>query len=434
MKLLSKFLNQSLLFAVVVATPGQLLADYERAEDLKASEILSTEQVSGAHFSVDERVESDGYLNYYTIRSDYGVFEAASTAMLLVRLKEIDALAQLDELSSTEVFVNAAADAGLGQIEVISTFVQRPVSTLAGLPQGVSRMFKRYSRQLGEAVSDTKEYMATQKELGLSDREYADYKNNAISLTERYFNISAAERDLAQELGTDPYTSNETLSEAIKKVAWVDRMGRVAVKVAGKVAGLSIPYVGVLAKVNDAVWGKDPYELRDYNRARLLATGATEELVDAYLKNPWMSPTQQTVLTAAIGELTEVTGSDGILRQARDLRTPVEVGYFVRSVALLAWYHSKKQPLASVSTELAIPGGIRADGTTVLLFPSDYVYWTETMAQAAREFRALGAGNPDLKPELWILGSVSKRAQTELHKLGYDLNTEFADQLLGESS
>jgi len=430
MKLLSKFLNQSLLFAVVVATPCQLLADYELAEDLKASEILPAEQVSGAHFSVDERVESDGYLNYYTIRSDYGVFEAASTAMLHVRLKEIGALAQLDELSSTEVFVKAAADAGLGQIEVVSTFVQRPVSTLAGLPQGVSRMFKRYSRQLGEAVDDTKEYVATQKELGLSDREYADYKKNAISLTERYFNISAAERDLAQELGTDPYTSNETLSEAIKKVAWVDRMGRFALRA----AGLHIPYVGILAKVNDAVWGKDPYELRDYNRARLLATGATEELVDAYLKNPWMSPTQQTLLTEAIGELTEVTGSDGILRQARDLRTPVEVGYFVRSVALLAWYHSNKQPLASVSTELAIPGGIRADGTTVLLFPSDYVYWTETMAQAAREFRALGTGSPDLKPELWILGSVSKRTRTELDKLGYDLYTEFADQLQGESS
>ncbi len=430
MKLLSKFLNQSLLFAVVVATPGQLLADYERAEDLKASEILPAEQVSGAHFSVDERVESDAYLNYYTIRSDYGVFEAASTAMLHVRLKEIGALAQLDELSSTEVFVKAAADAGLGQIEVVSTFVQRPVSTLAGLPQGVSRMFKRYSRQLGEAVNDTKEYMATQKELGLSDREYADYKKDAIKLTERYFNISAAERDLAQELGTDPYTSNKTLSEAIKKVAWVDRMGRVTLRV----AGLHIPYVGIVAKVNDAVWGKDPYELRDYNRARLLATGATEELVDAYLKNPWMSPTQQTLLTAAIGELTDVTGSDGILRQARDLRTPVEVGYFVRSVALLAWYHSKKQPLASVSTELAIPGGIRADGTTVLLFPSDYVYWTETMAQAAREFRTLGTGSPDLKPELWILGSVSKRTRTELDKLGYDLYTEFADQLQGESS
>ena len=429
MKLLTKCLNLCLLLAVVVAVPGQLLADYERAEDLKASEILSAEQVSGAHFSVDERVESDGYLNYYTIRSDYGVFEAASTAMLRVRLKEVSALAEIDELSGTEVFINAAADAGLGQIEVIGTFIQRPISTLAGLPQGVSRMFKRYSRQANEAVGDTKEYMASQKELGLSDREYEDYKKDAIKLTERYFKISGAERDWAQKLGTDPYTSNETLSEAIKKVAWVDRLGRVALRV----SGLRIPYIGMLAKVNDAVWGKDPYELRDYNRARLIATGATEELVDAYLKHPWMSPTQQTLLTEAIGGLDEVTGRDGILQQAVNLRTPVEVGYFVRSVALLAWYHQQKQPFASVSTDLAIPGGIRADGTTVLLFPSDYVYWTESMAQAAREFRALSTGDPDSKPELWVLGSVSKRTATELDKLGYDLVTEFSDQLLSKS-
>jgi len=429
MKLLTKCLNLCLLLAVVVAVPGQLLADYERAEDLKASEILSAEQVSGAHFSVDERVESDGYLNYYTIRSDYGVFEAASTAMLRVRLKEVSALAEIDELSGTEVFINAAADAGLDQLKVIDTFIQRPISTLAGLPQGVSRMFKRYSRQANEAVGDTKEYMASQKELGLSDREYEDYKKDAIKLTERYFKISGAERDWAQKLGTDPYTSNETLSEAIKKVAWVDRLGRVALRV----SGLRIPYIGMLAKVNDAVWGKDPYELRDYNRARLIATGATEELVDAYLKHPWMSPTQQTLLTEAIGGLDEVTGRDGILQQAVNLRTPVEVGYFVRSVALLAWYHQQKQPFASVSTDLAIPGGIRADGTTVLLFPSDYVYWTESMAQAAREFRALSTGDPDSKPELWVLGSVSKRTATELDKLGYDLVTEFSDQLLSKS-
>ena len=388
---------------------------------------MPAEQVSGEHFIVDERVQSDGYLNYYTIRSDYGVFEAASSATLRVRLKEIGALAQLDELSGTEVFVMAAADAGLGQIKVIDTFIQRPVSTMAGLPQGVSRMFKRYSRQLGEAVDNTKEYMATQKELGLSDREYENYKKDAMKLTERSFKISAAERDWARELGTDPYTSNETLREAIKKVAWVDRMGRVALRV----AGLRIPYVGILAKVNDAVWGKDPYELRDYNRARLAATGATEELVDAYLKNPWMSPTQQTLLTEAIGDLAGVIGRVGILQQALNLKTPVEVGYFVRSVALLAWYHGQKHPFASVSTELAIPGGIKADGTTVLLFPSDYLYWTESMAQAAREFRALGTGNPDSKSELWVLGSVSERTRSVLKKLGYELKTEFGNQIPG---
>jgi len=415
------------LCALVLAGPGQLLADYERAEDLRASDILPAEQVSGAHFSVDERVESDGYLNYYTIRSDYGVFEAASTAMLHVRLHEIRALAQIDELSGTEVFVTAAAEAGLGQIKVIDTFIQRPIETLAGLPQGVSRMFKRYSRQADEAIAGASDYVASQKELSISDRDYEDYKESATELTERYLKISDAERNWARELGTDPYTSNETLGKAINNVAWVDRLGRIALRY----SGLKIPYVGIVAKINDAVWGKDPYELRDYNRARLAATGAEEGLIDAYLKNPWLSPTQQTLLTAAIDDLAGVTGTDGILRQSLNLRTQIEVGYFVRAVTLLAWYHSHQKPLASVSTELAIPGGVKANGMSVLLFPSDHVYWTESMAQAAREFRVLGTGSPRLKTELWVLGSVSKRTRTELHKLGYDLKTDFGNQLPG---
>jgi len=413
------------LCALVFSGPGQLLADYERAEDLRASDILPAERLSGAHFSVDERVESDGYLNYYTIRSDYGVFEAASTAMLRVRLNEISALAQIDELSSTEVFITAAADAGLGQLKVIDSFIQRPIETLVGLPQGINRMFKRYSRQASEAVADASDYVASQKELNISDRDYEDYQESATELTERYLKVSDAERNWARKLGADPYTSNETLRKAINNIAWVDRLGRIALKV----SGLTIPYIGIVAKVNEAVWGKDPYQLRDYNRARLAATGAEEGLIDAYLKNPWLSPTQQTILTEVIDELDGVTGRDGILRQSLNLRTQIEVGYFVRAVSLLAWYHRNQHPLASVSTELAITGGVKANDMTVLLFPSDHVYWTESMAQAAREFRVLGTGDPRLKPELWILGSVSKRTRSELNKLDYDLKTELGNQI-----
>jgi len=413
------------LCALVFSGPGQLLADYERAEDLRASDILPAERLSGAHFSVDERVESDGYLNYYTIRSDFGVFEAASTAMLRVRLNEISALAQIDELSSTEVFITAAADAGLGQLKVIDSFIQRPIETLVGLPQGINRMFKRYSRQASEAVADASDYVASQKELNISDRDYEDYQESATELTERYLKVSDAERNWARKLGADPYTSNETLRKAINNIAWVDRLGRIALKV----SGLTIPYIGIVAKVNEAVWGKDPYQLRDYNRARLAATGAEEGLIDAYLKNPWLSPTQQTILTEVIDELDGVTGRDGILRQSLNLRTQIEVGYFVRAVSLLAWYHRNQHPLASVSTELAITGGVKANDMTVLLFPSDHVYWTESMAQAAREFRVLGTGDPRLKPELWILGSVSKRTRSELNKLDYDLKTELGNQI-----
>lgn len=419
----------TLLPIVLVLTigPGYLYANQEVAEDLSASEVLPAELLSGPHYSIDERVENDGYLNYYTIRSDYGVFEAASTAMLRVRLKEIEALSKIDELSGTEVFITAAADAGLDQLRVIGTFVTTPVSSLAALPQGVSRMFKQSLEKADKALADTKDYIASQKDLGLSDRAYADYKKAATELTKRYLKVSDAERELAEELEVDPYTSNETLRNAIAEVALVDKLGRTAMRY----SGLRIPYIGLLSSVNKAVWGKDVRELREYNRDRLKAIGADEKLVDSFLKNPWISPTQQTLLAQSIEVLDGVKDRHQILRQSLNLKTKIEVGYFVRAVALLAWYHGQQHTLASVSTELAIPGGIRSDGTTVLLFPSDYVYWTGTMAQAAREYRQLGKHKDDHKSELWILGSVSDRTQTELLKMGYELHTNM-EEILNE--
>jgi hypothetical protein len=146
-----------------------------------------------------------------------------------------------------------------------------------------------------------------------------------------------------------------------------------------------------------------------------------------------MSPTQQTLLTAAIGELDGVEGRDGILKQALNPVSEAEVGYYVRSVALLAWYHRNRRPFDALSTELAIPGGIARDGTVVLMFPSDHVYWTRAMAEAAEVYRGLDTNASGHALELWILGTVSNRARRELESLGYELHVDFAAMLQSPS-
>ena len=427
---------RAILLVIAAATSlGQdnLLADttdYEEAVDLSAADILPVELLSGEHHRVVGTVRNDGYLNYYVIQSDYGEFPAASTAMLRMRLREIGALAQLDELSHSEVFIEAAADAGINQLEAVEQLVTHPIATIKGIPSGIGRMFKRYSRQSEDAVADAKEYMAKQKEdEETTESDDLDYTREAVKLTERYFGVSDAERNWAKRLGTDPYTSNEVLVKAIKNVAWADRLGRMALRAAGG----TIPGIGYVKAVNEAVWGEDPYELRDRNRALLAATGADDATIDAYLKSPWMSPTQQTLLTAAIGELDGVEGRDGILKQALNPVSEAEVGYYVRSVALLAWHHRNRRPFDALSTELAIPGGIARDGTVVLMFPSDHVYWTQAMAEAAEVYRGLDTNASGHALELWILGTVSNRARRELESLGYELHVDFAAMLQSPS-
>lgn len=417
--------------------------EFESAKDLRASDILPKELRKGPHHKVEKIVKSDGYLNYYRITSDYGEFDAISTAMLRTRIGEIEALAELNDLSKTEVFVKAAADAGVGQIKTLASFAAHPVDTVVGIPSGIGRMFKRYKRQTGDAVDATKEYVAGDDEEG-ADSECGDQDDaesecgedesttdKAIGLTEGFFGVSGAQRAWAQKLGTDPYSTNEVLQAAIKEVAWAERLGKFGMGFAGVPA---IPGADIIGDVNDAVWSKDPYELQDMNRARLVSTGADEALIEQYLENPRMSPSQQTLLTAAIAEIEGATGRDGILRQALNAKTEAEANFLIKTVTMLAWYHLNQKPVTSVLTYAAVPVGVTDDGTSALVFAVDHVYWTDVIADAAHNHASQTKGKGVGASEVWLLGFASARTKAKLAALGFDIHEGVAAMMVVPAS
>jgi hypothetical protein len=406
---------------------GAVADDFEQPAILKASDVIGDKLLRGEYHVVDDAVRNDGYLNYYVLRSDYGDWEVTGTALLAVRVREVEALATLDEVSKTEVFVKAAADAGVGQLKAVTQFATHPVESVKGIPSGIGRMFKRYKRQAGDAVETTKEFVASDDEDNVEAVDNEDGSSTAdaaVEPTEGYFGVSSAQRAWAQELGTDPYSNNETLQAAIKQVAWADRLGRFGMKFASIP---EIPGADVIGEVNDVVWSKDPYELEDLNRARLAATGADDELIEAYLESPHFTPTQLTYLTAALTEMDGVKGRDGILRQALIADTEAEVGFFVKSVTMLAWYHLNKKPLVEVYTDVVVPRGVANDGTVTLLFAADYVFWTDTVAEAADGYAALRGDDEHRVLELWLLGGMSERMASELAARNITAHTDLIE-------
>lgn len=401
--------------------------EFEKAADLRASDVLPGDLLIGEHHTVEDRVRNDGYLNYYTIKSDYGEFEAVSTQMLRTRVGEIDALGELEELSKTEVFVKAAAEAGVGQIKTLTQFATRPVETVKGIPSGIGRMFKRYKRQAGEAVDATQEFVTGGDEEGdegvASNEEEESTTDKAVGLTESFMGVSSAQRAWSQKLGTDPYSSNDVLQAAIKEVAWAESLGSFGMGFAGIP---EIPGADIIGDVNEAVWTKDPYELQDLNRARLVAAGAEEELIEEYLENSKMTPSQQTLLTAAIAEIADAEGRDGILPQALNVETDAEANFLIKSVTMLAWYHHNRKPIKSVMTYAAVPVGVNEDGDAEFLFAVDHVYWTDTIAAAAQNHAAQASGEGVEAGEIWFLGTASDRTRSELADLGFAVHENVA--------
>lgn len=426
-------------FLIVVALSTLSLAavsvvadqhSYEAAEDLKAKDVLPADLLRGDHHKVENKVRSDGYLNYYTIQSDFGEFEAASTAMLRTRVGEIEALAELNELSKTEVFARAARDAGVKQLKTVQEFATRPVETITGIPKGVGRMFKRYSRQAKEGVAAASEAVSSDEDAEGAegtDEHDSSTTDAAMGLTESYLGVGKAQRNWARKLGTDPYSTNEVLQDAIKEFAWAERLGTMGMGFAGVP---KIPGADIIGDVNEAVWSKDPWELEDLNRERLVATGASEEVIEIYLDNRRMTPSQQTLLTAAIAELDGVEGRDGILRQSLQPDGETEMNFFIRSVTMLAWYHLNEAPLGAVKTHAAVPVGVSEDGDAVMLFAVDHLYWTESIATAARNHAARMTEGQ--KAKVLFLGTASERAGQELSGLGFDVQENVAAMMSSE--
>ncbi len=110
-------MDRNLFLALMLSATFQCLAQtpepievrraeavFEELPELKASEILKPELLKGPHYVVRDPVPTGSGMNQFTIDSDFGVFEADGNEMLLQRLKEIDAIARLQEVSRTDEF------------------------------------------------------------------------------------------------------------------------------------------------------------------------------------------------------------------------------------------------------------------------------------------------------------------------------------------
>ena len=74
-------------------------ADYEEPPVLKASDLLPADLLKGEHHEIEAQVVNDGFMNHFTIRSDFGTFEAKSLALVEVRVREVHSLAELTPCS-----------------------------------------------------------------------------------------------------------------------------------------------------------------------------------------------------------------------------------------------------------------------------------------------------------------------------------------------
>jgi hypothetical protein len=145
------------VLAVLAAAALRAAAGFEAVPTFEAAKVLPAAQVKGPHHTIEARVPLVGLYRQYKITSDYGAFGADGDLLLLIRLKEVDALARLAETSEAEVALKAVGGAMGGAVKGAANAVANPVETVAGIPEGVGKMFGRVGRKAKRTAEKGKE-------------------------------------------------------------------------------------------------------------------------------------------------------------------------------------------------------------------------------------------------------------------------------------
>lgn len=352
-------------------------------------------------------------MNHYTIDTDFGTFEAEGNAALRVAIVEINAIAQLREVSQSEAFADAVKRSAVHQGKAVANTVQHPVETAKKVPGGVKRFVKRTSRRVKDLKEDAEEH-------------YDEYKDNKAEKKARK-EQEGADRKVALEAGT-------AMPEEVDQgwigdtQEWWDEDGEELATQGGEFAEDYakdwIGYTGARRHWAGEL-GVDPYsDNQVLNQQLLYDMGVSEETVEALYENKSQSPTLITFLVDALVKLEGVEGRQYVVDQARDADSRVEAEFHLRGVNFLATYHELRMPLESLVDAEVYPRGLTSDGTMVIAAPFDHVHWTEELATLVEAWSTTLSREGVEAVEVWIEGGTSENTRTALERYGFQVHMD----------
>lgn len=406
--------RNSLTLVALASTALAVAAAYEGPRTFQASELLKPSQVKGPHHSVAPTVKTEGYLHVYDITTDYGPLEAEGKTMLLMRLNEVRALAELDEVSKGEVFVKAAGTSVLNVGKGVASVVKDPGATAKGMGEGVKRFgtnLGRKAKRTGDKAVDS----ATSDKKDESGKSTSDKAADAgVGVANSVLGVNGAARKWAQKVGVDPYTSNPILKKALVDLGRIDAAGGIAAKVVVPIP----PIVSGTATAGKLVWAQDPEALLKGNEQKLREMGVGADVIKQLYLSKGFTLTLHTALAGNLREV-NVPGCADYVATAAEAGAEREGVFFAESAAMLARFH-KSTPVAAVLPDSRALVAKTKDGRAVVLLPVDWVSWTQASDKALTEIeKRAKAEMGATKLELRMSGTASAVAKKEMAARGW---------------
>src|SRR5215467_1326836 len=380
-------------------------AAFEELPELKASEILKPELLKGPHYVLRDSVPTASGMNQFTIDSDFGVFEADGNEMLLQRLKEIDAIARLAEVSRTDEFKKSLVAAAKSPLNSAKNIARDPAQAISNVPKGVMKFLGR-AKQTVENVGK-----------GSGERDVDGSRMKDV------IGYSDKKRKIALQMGIDPYTTNTVLQKQLDDLAWASWAGGFTFSVAtlpvSGLAGAALTVTNLNTTVEDLLREKSPDELEQINRSTFRSMGASASDIDRILNGGAFTPTQATAFAVHLKALKGVANRGAFVKAAAQRSTTEADALFCVYTAALMDQINQQTPIAKIVMLGDFPVCVAKDGTIIVALQWDYAAWTSGAASFTDEVQRLaGKSGQSAHVSVGLSGEISPRLREELEKRG----------------
>ncbi len=375
---------------------------YESSATLNASKILPPDLLKGTHHQVDETVTNDGFLNSYTIHSEFGDVSVTSTAKLRKYIREIAAVAEMKKIQGSEEFSKGMKEKAGAVVEGAGDLIKDPVGTVSESLSGVGKLFSRAGENLtGGSRSDAE---------GSRMASLLGYEK--------------AKRDIGYKFGVDVYSDNKILQDELNKLSSAGGTGTLVMSgllmaVPGG-AGVAVSVTGGTELMEGVMHDKAPADLRKINREKLAAMGVSQDIADIFIANSIFTPREQTYLVAALAGMKNTANRADYIKFATLTDNP-DIAYFrQRQAQMYASYDQSVEPIESFVTVGTVTTAKTRSGKIVFNVPLDYMLWTKGLSALAASVDSEVARMEGISgKEIVVTGSMSPLARESIEKMGW---------------
>ena len=411
MKVLCK-ISCAIVSLLLVSITGYAVQSYESAPTLRASKILPSALVKGANYQVDENVVNDGYMNTYTIHSEYGDLQVTSTAKLGKWLHEIDAVARMKQIQSSDEFTKGMAEKAGDVVAGAEGLVTDPLGTVSTTVSGVGKLFSRAGENLtGGSRSDTE---------GSRMASLLGYEK--------------AKRDIGYQFKVDVYSHNKILQDELNSLSGASGTGTLVMSgllmaIPGG-AGVAVSVTGGSEMMDGVMRDSAPADLRKLNREKLAAMGVSADISDLYIANSIYTPREQTALVVALNNMANTKNRAEVVKYATLADNPDVAFFRQRQAQMYDGFNRTVEPIDSIVPVGNLTAGMTNNGKIIFNVPLDYLSWTNDFAATATAVNQTVDAMQGVKERhVWITGGVSKAAKESLEKIGWIVHADVAGKL-----